>query len=75
MNSTKISKFGLQSTLIIVVLMFIGRFLFPFGDEPDWYVRAPHILFGEHPINSGDAIRSDDKPDVLLQNSPTNILL
>lgn len=50
MNSTKISKFGLQSTLIIIVLMFIGRFLFPFGDEPDWSVRAPHILFGEHPI-------------------------
>ena len=50
MNSTKISKFGLQSTLIIIVLIFIGRFLFPFGDEPDWYVRAPHILFGEHPI-------------------------
>ena len=50
MNSTKISKFGLQSTLIIVVLMFIGRFLFPFGEEPDWSVRAPQILFGEHPI-------------------------
>jgi hypothetical protein len=50
MNSTKISKFGLQSTLIIIVLIFIGRFLFPFGDEPDWSVRAPQLLFGEHPI-------------------------
>jgi len=50
MNKTKISKFGHQSTLIIIVLFFIGRFLFPFGDEPDWSVRAPQLLFGEHPI-------------------------
>ena len=50
MNSTRISKFGLQSTLIFIVLTFIGRLLFPIQDEPDWTQQASYVLFGEHPI-------------------------
>jgi hypothetical protein len=45
-----VSRRGLMLTLLFCLLAFIGRILFPFGEEPDWPVRAPHILFGEHPI-------------------------
>ena len=47
---TRISRFGLATVFSFVFLYFIARLLFPFADEPDWSVRAPHVLFGEHSI-------------------------
>ena len=48
---TRTSHFGLITVFSFVFLYFIARLLFPFADEPDWSVRAPHVLlFGEHPI-------------------------
>ena len=45
-----VSRRGLMWILLFCLLAFIGRILLPFGDEPDFPVRAPHVLFGEHPI-------------------------
>jgi hypothetical protein len=47
---TRVSYFGLISVVSFIILAFIGRIVFPFGDEPDWIVRAPQVLFDEHPI-------------------------
>jgi hypothetical protein len=46
---SSISKLGLLSTLAFLFFSFLGRVLFPFGDEPDFTVRAPRVLYGEHP--------------------------
>ena len=48
--TTRTSRFGLITVISFVFLYFIARLLFPFTDEPDWLVRAPQVLFGEHPI-------------------------
>lgn len=45
---TRISYFGLISVVFIIFFSFTGRMIFPFADEPDWTVRAPRVLFGEH---------------------------
>ena len=47
---TRTSHFGLITVFSFVFLYFIARLLFPFADEPDWTVRAPYVLFGEHLI-------------------------
>ena len=44
-----VSSFGLVSSLFFIIFSFLGRVLFPFGDEPDFTVRAPRVIFGEHP--------------------------
>ena len=44
-----ISAFGLVSVLIFIFSSFIARILFPFGDEPDFSVRAPRIVEYDHP--------------------------
>ncbi len=49
-NLKVISGFGLVSSLLFIIFGFIGRILFPFGDEPDFTVRAPRVIFGEHPF-------------------------
>jgi len=50
-NSLKvISGFGLISSLLFLIFSFINRILLPFGDEPDFTVRAPRLLYGDHPI-------------------------
>ena len=45
-----ISKFGLVSVIFFLLFSLIGRILFPFGDEPDFTIRAPRVLNGEHPF-------------------------
>jgi len=40
---------GSLSVLLFLVFSLLGRFLFPFGDEPDFSIRAPRVLEGEHP--------------------------
>lgn len=40
-----ISKFGLASVLVFIIFVFIGQLLFPLGDEPDFIVRAPQIVY------------------------------
>ncbi|AXX90449.1 hypothetical protein CKA55_11885 [Arcobacter suis] len=47
-NKIGISKFGLLTTFSFFILSFLGRILFPFGDEPDFEVRAPGVLYDEH---------------------------
>lgn len=43
------SRFGLLCALLLLGFSFIGRFLFPFGDEPDFTIRAPRVVNGDHP--------------------------
>lgn len=42
-----ISDLGVTSIVLFVVLSFIGRFLFPWGDEPDFRVRATEIIYSD----------------------------
>ncbi len=44
----RISFFGLLCILMFFATSLLGRFLFPFGDEPDFTVRAPQVLIGDH---------------------------
>lgn len=44
-----ISSFGLLGSILFLVLTFIGRSLYPFGDEPDFVVRAPELINSPHP--------------------------
>jgi len=44
------SKFGLLLVFIFILLSLLGRFLFPFGDEPDWEMRVSWLLNGVHPF-------------------------
>lgn len=46
----RLSKFGLLIVLSFAFLSLAARFLYPFADEPDWTVRAPSVLFGDHPF-------------------------
>lgn len=50
MKTLQVSKFGLIGFFTFLILALIGRFLFPFGDEPDWIVRAPRVVSLEHPF-------------------------
>lgn len=45
----RISNFGLLSAVLFLVLSLVGRFLYPFGDEPDFEVRSYDVLHEEHP--------------------------
>jgi hypothetical protein len=45
----RISHFGLLAAFAFVALSFVGRFLFPFGDEPDFEVRSYGVLYDDHP--------------------------
>lgn len=49
-NFFAISKFRIFSLFLIVILYFISRFLFPFGDEPDFSHRAYNLVNNEHPF-------------------------
>ena len=40
----RMSRFGLASTLLFVVLFLISRLLFPIGDEPDYHVKLERFL-------------------------------
>lgn len=42
-----ISDLGIASIVLFVVLSFIGRFLFPWGDEPDFRVRATEVIYSD----------------------------
>lgn len=42
----KISKFGFLCVVAYVLAALIARLVLPFGDEPDWSVRAPELLRG-----------------------------
>lgn len=47
---TMISKFGSICAFQFVLLSFVGRFLFPFGDEPDFEYRSLSVVFADdHP--------------------------
>ncbi|MBD3842186.1 MAG: hypothetical protein IE909_09925 [Campylobacterales bacterium] len=50
MNTIRLSKFGLVIVLSFIFISLAARVLFPFADEPDWTVRAPGVLFGDHPV-------------------------
>lgn len=43
-----ISQFGLICSLFFVFFSLLGRFLYPFGDEPDFIVRSTGVINGEH---------------------------
>lgn len=43
-----ISIYGILATFFFLLFSLIGRFLFPFGDEPDFTVRAPRVIDGDH---------------------------
>lgn len=40
----KISRFGLISTVLFLMFTIIARLVLPFGDEPDFIVRAPNLI-------------------------------
>lgn len=44
-RSPILSKFGLTCALLFLIYVFLGRLLFPFGDEPDFIVRASALVF------------------------------
>lgn len=51
MNKEKISSislFGLISVILFIVLSLAARVLYPFGDEPDFTVRAPSLVLSGH---------------------------
>ncbi|WP_129534676.1 hypothetical protein [Chryseobacterium sp. 3008163] len=39
-----ISKFGFKLVVLFIVFCLLGRFLFPYGDEPDIMVRGPELI-------------------------------
>lgn len=39
-----ISKFGFKIVILFLVFCLMGRFLFPYGDEPDIIVRGPELI-------------------------------
>jgi hypothetical protein len=45
----RISAFGLTNAFLFIVLSFVGRFLFPFGDEPDFEARSMSVIADDHP--------------------------
>jgi hypothetical protein len=52
-----ISQFGSICVLLFIGLSFVGRFLFPFGDEPDFEVRSLGVVSSDdHPWWSPYAI-------------------
>jgi hypothetical protein len=44
-----VSRFGVLFVLLLLGFSGVGRVLFPFGDEPDFTVRAPRLIEGDHP--------------------------
>lgn len=69
MNSFRLSRFGLVIFFIFFFFLLISRVLFPFADEPDWTVRAPRVLFGEHPVWSPYYFFSDFLSQLNIQAS------
>lgn len=49
-NTWALSKFGIVCTLLFIFFTILARFLLPFGDEPDFTVRAPILIKGEYEI-------------------------
>lgn len=49
-KNNNISFFGLISAFCFVIFSFVGRILYPFGDEPDFTIRAPRVINGDHPF-------------------------
>ena len=50
MNTMRSSNFGIFIVLSFILISFFTRFFFPFADEPDWTVRAPNVIFSDHPF-------------------------
>lgn len=48
----RISFSGVTCALWFVLFSFVGRFLYPFGDEPDFTVRAFDLINGDHSLFS-----------------------
>jgi hypothetical protein len=38
------------SAFFFIGFSFLGRIFYPFGDEPDFTIRAPRVLNGDHPF-------------------------
>jgi|GEM_PF-1423493 len=53
-----LSKLGVLCVLSFIILSFVARILFPFGDEPDFAVRAEKVINGSHPFWSPYSIFS-----------------
>ena len=54
-----ISKSGIFTFILFTLFLIAVRLLYPVGDEPDFSVRAPRVLFGDHPWWSPYFILSD----------------
>ncbi len=46
-SSNIINKFSLMCFFLYILFSILFRFLLPFGDEPDFTVRAPRFVLGE----------------------------
>ena len=44
-----VSKSGVLIFILFTLFLIAVRLLYPVGDEPDFSIRAPRVLFGEHP--------------------------
>ena len=44
----RISLFGATCAIWFFIFEIGGRFLYPFGDEPDFVARAPNLVFADH---------------------------
>lgn len=44
----RFSLFGLTCFVSFLTCQLLGRFFYPFGDEPDFTVRAPNLILDEH---------------------------
>jgi hypothetical protein len=80
MNTLRLSKFGLLIVLSFIFISLAARALFPFSDEPDWSVRTPQVLFGDHPVWSPYYIFRDwlntlfiDGSACITQSSPMSL--
>ncbi len=64
----RISAFGMLSAFMFMVLSFLGRFIFPFGDEPDFTARSYSVLYDENPWWSPYSIFHDFLADWSREN-------
>ena len=75
----RFSHFGILCATLFCVISLIARFLLPFGDEPDFTIRAPRVINGEHPFWSPfyifESIYSNltYNSDCLIQASPFSL--
>lgn len=69
----KISKFGIKSSILFLLLALLARFSFPVGDEPDWSYRVIDLIDNSQSFTSAYFLFRDWIPNFLLDSSSCEI--